>query len=136
MRILMIVVLSIAYTLFNGWVPALAQEETILVGEVRVIDTNFEIRSIVNGSREIVSLNAEGPNTVIITGMMPGYSNIIVLGSENERKEFLVAVKADQRDLVHIYTGPDKTIALRCDPRCDTGKVLRQSGETSTEIPK
>ena len=132
----MIVVLSIAYTLFNGWVPALAQEESILVGEVKVIDTNFETRSILNGSREIVSLNAEGPNTVIITGMMPGYSNIIVLGSENERKEFLVAVKADHRDLVHIYTGPDKTIALRCNPRCDTGKVLSQSGETSSEISK
>jgi Flp pilus assembly secretin CpaC len=117
--------------MFFGGIPALAQEETLLVGEVRVIDTDFEIRSILNGSGEVVNLNVEGTKTLIMTGIMPGRSNVIVLGTKDERLKFSLVITTDQRDLIHVHRGPDDSAALRCNPRCDTSQTKDQAAGAS-----
>ena len=129
MRILIIAALTMIISFINGGVPALAQEETIRVGEVRVIDTTFEIRSLLNGASDVVSLNAESPKALILIGLTPGRSNIVVLGEQGARSNFSVTVKADQRDLIHIHKGPSEAVAIRCDPRCDIGKSISQNSE-------
>jgi Flp pilus assembly secretin CpaC len=135
MRILIISALTMTLSFINGEVPALAQEENMRVGEVRVIDTTFEIRSLLNGASNVVSLNADSPKTLILIGLTPGRSNVVALGGKGARSEFSVTVRADQRDLIHIHKGPNQTVATRCDPRCDVGKTISQKSEANSVSP-
>jgi hypothetical protein len=44
---------------------------------------------------------------------------VIVLGSQNERRDLSLVVSPDQRDLVYIHQGASGLINFRCESRCD-----------------
>ena len=116
--------------------PAWSQNQALLVGEVRVVSIPFDIRSILSGSDSVVNLNAEGPRSVIITGLNPGRTNVIVLGSQNERRDFSLIVSPDQRDLVYIHQGASGLINFRCESRCDReADNTEGSSDISSALP-
>jgi len=95
-----------------------------VVGEVKVVEIPFEIRSILNGSDEVVNLNVDGLRTIIMTGISSGRTNLIVLGQENERIDYSLHVVSDQRGLVYLHEGAAATVKFNCEARC-----LRENSE-------
>jgi len=113
----------------NG--QAYAADKSLVVGEVKVVEIPFEIRSILNGSDEVVNLNVDGLRSIIMTGISSGRTNLIVLGQDNERIDYSLNVVSDQRDLVYLHEGPAATVTFKCEARC-----LRESsaGEESSSL--
>jgi hypothetical protein len=122
MRIFLILTVAIIHFGLSVFNTAWGQENSLIVGEVKAINVPFEIRSILNGSDEVLNLNVEGPRTLIMTGMAPGRTNIIIFGSKEERSDFSISVASDQRDLVFLHEGASKTTPFRCNPRCEREK--------------
>jgi len=106
----------------NG--QAYAEDKSLVVGEVKAVEIPFEIRSILNGSDEVVNLNVDGLRTIIMTGISSGRTNLIVLGQKNERIDYSLHVVSDQRDLVYLHEGAAATVKFNCAARC-----LRENSE-------
>jgi len=106
----------------NG--QAYAEDKSLVVGEVKAVEIPFEIRSILNGSDEVVNLNVDGLRTIIMTGISSGRTNLIVLGQENERIDYSLHVVSDQRGLVYLHEGAAATVKFNCEARC-----LRENSE-------
>jgi hypothetical protein len=106
----------------NG--QAYAEDKSLVVGEVKAVEIPFEIRSILNGSDEVVNLNVDGLRTIIMTGISSGRTNLIVLGQENERIDYSIHVVSDQRGLVYLHEGAAATVKFNCEARC-----LRENSE-------
>lgn len=113
----------------NG--QAYAEDRSLVVGEVTAVDIPFDIRTILNGSDEVVNLNVDGLRTIIMTGISSGRTNLIVLGQENERIDFSLNIVSDQRDLVYLHEGAAATVTFKCEARC-----LRENsgGESSSSL--
>ena len=109
---------------------AYGDEKSLLVGEVKAIEIPFDIRSILNGSDEVVNLNVDGPRTIVMTGMTPGRTNLIILGSQKEKLDFSLTVSSDQRDLVYLHEGAATTVTFKCEERC-----LREDGGGESSSP-
>jgi len=106
----------------NG--QAYAEDKSLVVGEVKAVEIPFEIRSILNGSDEVVNLNVDGLRSIIMTGISSGRTNLIVLGQENERIDYSLHVVSDQRGLVYLHEGAAATVKFNCEARC-----LRENSE-------
>jgi hypothetical protein len=114
--------------LING--PAYGEDKSLVVGEVKAVAIPFEIRTILNGSDEVVNLNVDGLQTIIMTGTSAGRTNLIVFGQKNEKIEFSLQVVSDQRDLVYLHEGAASTITFKCEQRC-----LRENNDSEGSSP-
>ena len=112
----------------NG--QAYGEDRSLVVGEVTAVDIPFDIRTILNGSDEVVNLNVDGLRTIIMTGISSGRTNLIVLGQEEQRIDFSLNVVSDQRDLVYLHEGAASTIAFKCEQRC-----LRENDNSEGSSP-
>ncbi len=94
-------------------------EMSVLVGEAKVVGIPFQISSVIVGSSNIVDLNVDQSNSLIITGLTTGRSNVIVQSERGDRHDLDVVVIADDRDLIFVHNGTSETILFRCHSRCE-----------------
>jgi hypothetical protein len=134
MRVILIFTMAVIHWTLSIFNPALGQDDSLLVGEVRAIAVPFEIRSILNGSDEVVNLNVEGPRTLILTGITPGRTNVIVFGSTDERLDLSISITADLRDLVFLHEGASNSVTFRCDKRCTRDKNNEEGSSNSSSL--
>jgi hypothetical protein len=118
MRFQLILGVVIFHLAMGTGIYAWGQDEMLKVGEVRIIKVPFEIRSILSGSDAIVNLNAEDARSVVLTGVTPGRTNVIIIGAKSERKNLSLTITSDERDLIYIHQGSSDQTYFRCDPRC------------------
>ena len=129
MRVWLICVAAIAHMGLYISSPAMGQDDSLMVGEVKVFQIPFDIKSILNGSDDVVNLNVDGTRTLIMTGMAPGRTNLIILGSKDQRMDYSILISADNRDLVYLHEGPSNNIIFRCGYRCEREEI--KEGESS-----
>jgi hypothetical protein len=125
MRVWLICVAAIAHMGLYISSPAMGQDDSLMVGEVKVFQIPFDIKSILNGSDAVVN----GTRTLIMTGMAPGRTNLIVLGSKDERIDYSILISVDNRDLVYLHEGPSNNVIFRCGDRCE--REESEEGESS-----
>jgi hypothetical protein len=121
--------------------PKIAQEAALTARSLTVARGQAEIRrylrepgTVIVGDAEVAAASIATSDILVLTGLQPGETNIIVLDDSGAEIDHIALRVVERGTTVVVRRGQEREL-LRCDPTCNPSDEPVLTAEPSRQIP-